>query len=934
MRYLYKRYEGSLLWSILLFFIPIQPMLPAPRSEAMARQLAEAFFAAQPKLHSTVSSTTEIRLEIAEPRSQCSTKGTSQTTHYYYYVYNRGDQDGFVIISGDDDYPDLIGYAYEGHLSADDLPEGLARYLELCQYTMALADSNEQIDDELRSTQQTPQGLALAVAPLLGDICWDQGEPWNDKTPRHRGSRTAVGCVATAYTQVMRYWQWPDRGEGSHSYTYRYDYVDSRGEQQSVTNRLTANFDKLYDWSNMPARASMQTTSVEREALATLASDAGIAVDMIYGNDSGTYTPLVIRVLRDHFRYKKDLSMQLRKNYTPQAWSDLLKTELSNRRPIVYNGGGFGGFHCFVCDGYDERGFFHFNWGWSGRGNGYFNLNYLIPNATGLGAGGGEYSEGQGAIIGIEPDRDGSSTPLYNSWLGTVVFEAEVSGGSQITLEQASFTSRIEDAPGYQGRVAIGIVNLKSKELTPLLEQTEPFSSDLYFQQTKFTLQREMDLTPYLTEGNYILCPIHEVKDVRGQSTWRPNGILFEADQNRYAVYQISRSTSGEYIVARRYPRAFWHLELLDEGIELIASNNNQATITLKLHNDGIQSYINRVNVRGRAKNAPKGTSWRQLAYAMTSIDVGETIEHSFKLTDRKGIFAAEEIELQVSYYDVHSSLDYLQTTSYLVPVRADHQAGQEMPARAIPATPRYEISVAKMGPGVVQLSAEESNERLHLSMVPEGTKLTVEATPSKEGTILRSLTVNGVDILATKSFVVDKDALIIATFGPEGEVPPAPMLHKVTYSCTPPEGGTIQITGAEDLSKVPHGTTLSVIVTATDPYELKALTANGGNILATKSFTVTADTRVEATFVDHTSVAHQPKTALLRLYPNPARDHLAIESALPNTLVRLYSIQGVCLYEGYTDSQGSLVIALSSYPEGSYVLRVAEKSQHFIVKR
>ena len=38
-------------------------------------------------------------------------------------------------------------------------------------------------------------------------------------------------------------------------------------------------------------------------------------------------------------------------------------------RPLFYSGSdtyGAGG-HAFICDGYDNNDFFHFNWGWGGR---------------------------------------------------------------------------------------------------------------------------------------------------------------------------------------------------------------------------------------------------------------------------------------------------------------------------------------------------------------------------------------------------------------------------------------------------------------------------------------------------------------------------------------------------------------------------------------
>lgn len=915
--------RSGLLLALLLLSGVTQVVLPAPRTEQVARQIAESFFATSPQSLRSWSSSQMISLELAEPRA--ATKGSSsystsdQVSSHYYYIYNRGAQGGFVIISGDDRYPELIGYAYEGHINGEDMPESLRSFLRACQETMDAADADPSLARELRAEITTLRNAKSEVAPLLGDICWDQGAPWNDQTPRHQGSTTAVGCVATAYTQVMRYWQWPDRGVGTHTYTYGYDYEDNEGNWRVAYNTLTANFDKEYHWDLMPARASIYASAEERNALSTLASDAGIAVDMMYGDESGTHTPLVIRALRDHFRYKKDLYMPKRRDYTAQDWSDLLKVELSQGRPIVYEGGGFGGLHCFVCDGYDTRGFFHFNWGWSGSGNGYFNLNYLVPNTSGIGGGaGGGYSQGQGAIIGIEPDREGTSTPVYNAWLGTIVFEAEVSGGKSITLESASFTSRLEDAPAYQGRVAIGIVSLQTQEVIPIVEQVEPFDADLYLMEAKFTLAKPLDLTKYISEGDYMLCPIHEVQDGKGGTYWRANSILYEGDQNRFAIYHISHAPDGNYIVARDYLRALWELELLPDDLKLIASSNTQATVTLQLHNRGSKEYTNRLFVRGRPKGAQEETSWRQLSDDMVTVETGKTDSYTFKLKDNKGLFSAKEIELQVAYYDIHGSLDYLQTATYRVAVRADYEAGADMPPVLVPTTPRYDLLVAKIGSGIVKVSNADSPDAVDLSRVPEGTTLLIEATPSA-GTSLTALTVDGVDILRDKRFTVRQNGLIVATFGTSSPEP----LYKVSVHCTPADGGTVQLLGADDLEQVPEGTTLQVVVKPAEHFELDALTANDDDILSSKQFVVISDTEVHATFVDHTGVAHIDAKQR-GVYPNPATDYITVRTD-EEAVIELFASDGL-LVATTRATRPETTISVAQLPAGRYMVRITPR--------
>ena len=69
-----------------------------------------------------------------------------------------------------------------------------------------------------------------------------------------------------------------------------------------------------------------------------------------------------------------------------------------------------------------------------------------------------------------------------------------------------------------------------------------------------------------------------------------------------------------------------------------------------------------------------------------------------------------------------------------------------------------------------------------------------------------------------------------------------------VTYSSS--NGGRISISGADDLQNVPYDTELTVTETSVaDGYKLTKLTANRQDILQTKRFKVTENTRVEATF-------------------------------------------------------------------------------------
>ena len=209
-----------------------------------------------------------------------------------------------------------------------------------------------------------------------------------------------------------------------------------------------------------------------------------------------------------------------------------------------------------------------------------------------------------------------------------------------------------------------------------------------------------------------------------------------------------------------------------------------------------------------------------------------------------------------------------------------------------------------------------------NLNAVPYGTTLTVIATPA-EGYELTELTANDRNILDTKKVVVDEDLIIKAIF------------RKKTFAValSSNEHGTISIAESVDLDAVPYGTTLTVKATGKNAQcELTALTANGEDILATKSFVVKGATEVKATFVDHTGV-ETTITQQVKLYPNPATDYVIVEGVAPASEVTLHSMTGERLYADRADSRGTLRIDLTPYADGVYLVCVADETYRVVVR-
>lgn len=164
-----------------------------------------------------------------------------------YYVFPFGDDKGFVIISGDDDMPEIVGYADHGTYNADNMPTAMTAFLKnYCATIEAVKRGNTSAIKniaEAKAMRANQTRTTTAISPLLGDIKWNQSTPYNNMCPKYDGTNVAAtGCVATAMAQVMMYWKYPNelKTDIAQYTTYTKKIVmsaESKGQK--------------YDWDNM-----------------------------------------------------------------------------------------------------------------------------------------------------------------------------------------------------------------------------------------------------------------------------------------------------------------------------------------------------------------------------------------------------------------------------------------------------------------------------------------------------------------------------------------------------------------------------------------------------------------------------------------------------------------------------------------------------------
>ena len=305
-----------------------------------------------------------------------------------YYVFNVSNGEGFVIVAGDDRVKPILAYSTTGSFDPNNMSEGFQFTLNgFCEEIQYVREHNltatPDIVAEWRSVNEKGSlnrgGQTRAVVGPLCQTLWNQNFPWNSQCPEDpegSGGHVYAGCVATAMGMVMKFWEWPAQGVGSHSY-----HPEGYAQQ-------SANFGETeYHFELMPNTLDSTSTEEEYFEIAQLLHHLGISVDMMYsGSGSGAYSDAVPSALRSYFRYNCNDHVTNYGNwwpgwgYTNEEWAQMLKDGgLDELLPLYYSGqddSGAGG-HAYVCDGYDENDYFHFNWGWSGRDNAWCPIGAL-----------------------------------------------------------------------------------------------------------------------------------------------------------------------------------------------------------------------------------------------------------------------------------------------------------------------------------------------------------------------------------------------------------------------------------------------------------------------------------------------------------------------------------------------------------------------------
>mgnify|MGYP002623687452 CR=1 FL=1 len=232
-------------------------------------------------------------------------------------------------------------------------------------------------------------GFKQSVNPLL-KTQWSQTGAFNSKLPILDGQQTVTGCGATALAQVMKFYNYPEYGQGNHYHLW---------EQGATPEVFYADFEHThYDWANMLDVYNSSASGKQVDAVATLMLHIGIALEMKFNTSTATQIEYIHTVLKKYFGYNPNMCLLRQKNgaYTIDEWRTIIYRELSEGRPVLMGGTSYSGVrHIFVADGYDAEGNVHLNLGHANRNNEdkYYDLTHT--NET--------YTNDMRMIIGILP---------------------------------------------------------------------------------------------------------------------------------------------------------------------------------------------------------------------------------------------------------------------------------------------------------------------------------------------------------------------------------------------------------------------------------------------------------------------------------------------------------------------------------------------------
>lgn len=276
-----------------------------------------------------------------------------------FYVINDTIRNRFALIASDDRMGDILGYSDRGIFDSEDAAPALLDLLASYHDCYLWIQENENIS-------LTSDNEKYSVIEPMIKTHWGQDDPYNRDCPKIKDEACPTGCAATALAQILNYYRYMPNGLGNHSYT-----TYSLGIEQSMDfEDLNINWDVLdcdYDESSS-SEACAEVAKLMHACGVSLSMDYRLIGSGVTGNVLGYalkkfwgYNP---NIVYREWAYEGN-SVDIRKK---------IFDELEQGRPVLADLYRLFLGHEAIIDGRDENGLLHYNFGWDGRGDGYYTL--------------------------------------------------------------------------------------------------------------------------------------------------------------------------------------------------------------------------------------------------------------------------------------------------------------------------------------------------------------------------------------------------------------------------------------------------------------------------------------------------------------------------------------------------------------------------------
>ena len=582
----------TLFFGFLLFCLVSQA---GPVSRSQALQEAKSFLA-----------TKGVEMKSLEVAHRAPRKANAQESESsYYYVFNAGNDQGFVIVSGDDRTEKILGYSDSGSFDEENMPEPLKAWLEGYEREI---ESIVEVDVEESASltpRRTQEKTKKSIAPLTTSK-WASGYPFNIKTPTTDGKHAPVGCTPVAFAQLIYYHR-------------------ANNPTQSTAVIPTYSKNVTFDWNNMlDEYVRGEYTSVQADAVANLMVYCGRALQTNYTN-SATSVKNQLPVLPTYFGFDNSISFIDRDFYSIEDWDNHIHKELINGRPVLYNATSTEGGHTFIIDGYDSNGLFHINWGWGGLYNGYFMLsitNRYNPNSIQLTTDtkpSFTYNYNHCAMVFVSPSKIGK----VNDNNGILSCKTTGASGSTITCTYCNQS-------GMVGSYLYGIGFLKDDKIV-LLKQGNSDYTKIYVNfssnspssiSKSYSLSSEDFKIKGFEYGKYTIVPIYKLST---DSEWK----LCQYNIDNFSIVDYQKS-----------------------GISLsLNSNSNISANNIEIKGNTLKN--NEQVVKATIKNNNKNFGFSGYIYLFASksdSDKGSALQKTYVMLGKEGEMNVEMPFTPTSY--------------------------------------------------------------------------------------------------------------------------------------------------------------------------------------------------------------------------------------------------------------------------------------------